>query len=165
MNRKTKYARKDAVYFHCLHTNVAPRQKGELNADGTTIVEIEGKSRRMLVLSCHYRVDMSTVRPTGKKQEDDCEIYEAVARIGYLVLPLQGQIPEHLKDEFMELPRGCLDDDLPTVVHLRPQSYPPESISQFPHKPVKALDSWIVDSICHQINRARHLRWHKWHMA
>jgi hypothetical protein len=166
MNRKSRYEQNDAVYFHCLHTSVAPRLKGELNADGTTYVEVEGKPRRMLILSADFfRIDVSTAQPTGKKnrysEKNVCDLYEAKAKIGYLVLPLQSKVPDGRENEFMPLPRGCLDEGRPTVVHLHPQSYPPESICHSPDKPVKQITSWVVDEILKQIS----LGSHRWHMA
>jgi hypothetical protein len=161
MNRKNRYKRNGAVYFHCLHTNIAPRRKSEVNADGTTNVEVEGKPRRMLILSANFcRIDISTAQPTGKKKHL-CDLYEAKAKIGYLVLSLQSRVPYGLEDEFMRLPLGCLDEGCPTVVHLRPQSYPPESICHSGDKPIKQIESRVVDEIRKQIS----LSSHRWHMA
>jgi hypothetical protein len=121
------YRRGQVVYFHHLHSDKKPTRELELAEKGNYTIDVEGKSRPMLVLGTMFRAKVEKASNTNQQAgANNCYWYRVEARKGYLVLPIthtyeQGNLPLDL---------GLVEPGERSYVELRPFCYPVESICQ-----------------------------------
>jgi hypothetical protein len=166
MNQNSEYQPGDVVYFDHLHCNKRARRASCTDGDGKYNVEVEGKSRRMIIVGRCHRVRVKTARNTGSfSGPNDCVWYEAEAELGYLVLPLQSTRPPVAGEDFLPLEPGLIDEGKPSFVQLRLACYPVNSICHRIHTPVRHLDERHLKTIRDELNKLTHRSRVMWYPA
>lgn len=141
-----------AVYFHFVHLQKAQYCGKSASIDGRNL-EVEGKSRRMLILGKCWWCDVSTIATTGTATgPNGCSVYRAKGRPGYLLVELQTSCPRGLEKWYSEPHIGLLEKGKPTVISYMPTVYPAECCADSARANPKCVNDNVFNEVIKELN-------------